>query len=189
MPKKIKYVEIEVAKIDRQKYAVVPLHEYEAFVREHRLKRACFRPRPSKIDQNPELAAFLADVLGTKPMPEVMADCVAKFGAENVPTINRIYAHWQKLRRQAILDGEKRSMLGSFSLDRLGPHASKIERNPELAAHLANILGTKPIDEVMADCLAKFGASNVPSKSAVYNHWQKLRRQAAEIAGKESDYE
>ncbi len=189
MPKKIKYVEIEVAKIDRQKYAVVPLREYEAFVREHRLKRACVRPRPSKIDQNPELAAFLAEILGTKPMPEVIADCHARFGAENVPTMNRIYAHWQKLRRQAILDGEERSTLGAFPADRLRPHASKIERSPELAALLAAILGTKPIDDVMTECLAKFGASNVPSKSAVYHHWQKLRQQAAETARKESDHE
>jgi IS30 family transposase len=176
MAKKVKFVEIQVAKIDRQKFAVVPLHEYEAFVREHRLKKAHRRPRPSKIDQNPELAAFLAKVLGTKLMPEIMADCCSKFGAENVPAMSKIYAYWAKLRRQTILDEGSTGRIAAFPADRLKPHASKIERNPELATFLATTLGTKPLDDVMTDCLVKFGAVGTPSKSAVYRHWQKLRR-------------
>ncbi|MCX8995517.1 hypothetical protein NOF55_00160 [Rhizobiaceae bacterium BDR2-2] len=189
MPKKIRYFDIQVAKIDRQKYAVVPLHEYEAFVRENRLRKAQRRPRPTKINANPEIAAFLASVLGTMPVDEIFFQCRIRFGEENAPSVKRIYAHWARLRRQAALNDEQAMTNRALFGGAFGPHASAVDKNPALAEFLATTLGTKHIDDVIAECQARFGAENVPSKSAIYRHWTKLRQRPTRTVTMENEHE
>lgn len=103
MPKQIKFVEIQVTKIDRQKYAVVPLKEYQAFVRTKLLKKAHQRPRPSFIDERPEVAAFFTNRREAKNADAIIEECQQRFGSDNTPSRSALYRFWQKLRSKEVL--------------------------------------------------------------------------------------
>ena len=103
MSKKIKFVEIQVAKIDREKYAVIPLKEYQAFVRTKLLKKAHQRPRPSFIDERPEVAAFFTERREAKNADTVIEECRQRFGSDNTPSRSALYRFWQKLRSKEVL--------------------------------------------------------------------------------------
>lgn len=103
MSKTIKFIEIQVAKIDRQKYAVVPLKEYQTFVRAKLLKKVQQRPRPSFIDARPEVAAFFTERREAKNADVVIEECRKRFGPNNTPSRSAAYRFWQKLRSKEVL--------------------------------------------------------------------------------------
>ncbi len=56
---------------------------------------------------------------------------------------------------------------------------SQIERDPEIATFIAMRLGRLPIEVILKQCRRQFGKGLVPSRSATYRYWQKLRREAS----------
>lgn len=55
------------------------------------------------------------------------------------------------------------------------PSKSPIDRDPEVAAYLADRFGVEPVEVIRAGCLSQFGPKRTPSKSAVYRYWARLR--------------
>lgn len=52
---------------------------------------------------------------------------------------------------------------------------SRIDRDPELAAYVANRLGRAEVKTIRAECIERFGADRTPSRSALYRYWDRLR--------------
>jgi hypothetical protein len=53
----------------------------------------------SRIDRDPEVAAFLLDCLGRKLLKETYAACLERFGAERTPGASTISRYWGKFPR------------------------------------------------------------------------------------------
>ena len=51
---------------------------------------------------------------------------------------------------------------------------SPIERDSEVAAFIADGLGTCTLHDLRTAVLARFGAARTPSKSAIHRYWQRL---------------
>ncbi|NRF09402.1 hypothetical protein [Agrobacterium pusense] len=60
------------------------------------------------------------------------------------------------------------------------PRRGMIDRNPQVAVFLAENFGTKPVDTILHECEARFGAACTPSKSAAYRYWDALKDNAPE---------
>lgn len=103
MTTKIKYVEIPITQVNREKFALVPLRAYEEFVRANLLKRAHKRPRPGFVEQRPKVAAFLNEHRNTKSLQSLLAECRSRFGDEDTPTQSSAYRYLQRLRKQDAL--------------------------------------------------------------------------------------
>lgn len=103
MSKQIKYVEVQVATIDHRKYAIVPLPEYEEYVRTTLLRKKHMRPRPLFIDERPEVAAFFAENINKKSAAALITECRNRFGTENTPTAAVVYRYWKRLREHVAL--------------------------------------------------------------------------------------
>lgn len=93
-----------MAKIDGQKYAVVPLDEYKAFLKASLNKSKHTRPRPTFIMQRPDVADFFREKFGTQSLVATVAECREKFGEENTPTMSAAHRHWQKLRKEKLVE-------------------------------------------------------------------------------------
>lgn len=59
------------------------------------------------------------------------------------------------------------------------PGRSLIERNPEIAAFLAESFGIIAVEEILKICRQRFGAVLTPSRSAAYRYWDRLRKSSA----------
>ncbi len=59
------------------------------------------------------------------------------------------------------------------------PPRSPIERDTEVADFLRMILPTRTYSDAVAECLARFGPSRTPSRSAVHKYAERLARKAA----------
>jgi hypothetical protein len=59
------------------------------------------------------------------------------------------------------------------------PPKSPIDRDPELAAFIADRLGMAKLAEIRSACVAEFGPDRTPSRSAIARYWLRLRQQRA----------
>lgn len=53
---------------------------------------------------------------------------------------------------------------------------SRVERDPEVAAFLAECLGTRLLKDTYALCVERFGQDRTPGKSTIGRFWQRLGR-------------
>lgn len=53
---------------------------------------------------------------------------------------------------------------------------SRVERDPEVAAFLAECLGTRLLKDTYASCLERFGAERTPGKTTIQRFWKRLGR-------------
>ena len=85
----------------------IPVEHYASLL-EDRRKLAEFglnnsqliRPSRSMVQRDPEVAIFLANGLGLKPVPMLLKDCKKKFGKARTPSQQSIYRYWQAIRRR-----------------------------------------------------------------------------------------
>ncbi|BBF92903.1 hypothetical protein [Blastochloris tepida] len=64
-----------------------------------RLFQEAFQPRSkASIDQDPEVAAFIASRLGKVFLREVLAECRERFGVSRTPSRSAAQRYWLRLR-------------------------------------------------------------------------------------------
>lgn len=96
-----------------------------------------------------------------------------------------LYAELLDCRRQlaeikAVRVGELKAVRRVFN----APPRSRIGRDPEVAAFVAERLGKSTVPDIERACLARFGKRRAPNHSAISRYHDLLRRQAAwEAAG------
>lgn len=55
---------------------------------------------------------------------------------------------------------------------------SRVERDPEVAAFLAECLGTRLLKDAHALCRDRFGEARTPGKSTIQRYWKRLGRRS-----------
>ncbi len=65
---------------------------------------------------------------------------------------------------------------GISDLRRTADLRSRIERDPEVAAFLAECLGTRLLKDTYASCLERFGPGRTPGKTTIQRFWKRLGR-------------
>lgn len=109
-----------------------------------------------------------ASAPGGEPPPFPIAATVADVAVVTIPLTE--YADLLKCRRVA-----NTNALAAFAL----PPRSRIEADPEIASLLRERLGKIAVSSIIAECLERFGARRTPSRTAVYDFWQRLRRRGS----------
>jgi hypothetical protein len=66
------------------------------------------KPSRSSINRDPEVAVFLANGFGLKPVASLLKECKKRFGAARTPSQNSAYRYWESLR---INERSKRSKI------------------------------------------------------------------------------
>ena len=61
-----------------------------------------FRPRRSMIERNPDVALFLAQNFGMKPVRVILQDCRRRFGRKRTPSLKSAYRYWERVRKEAL---------------------------------------------------------------------------------------
>ena len=109
-----------------------------------------------------------------------MASRAALMGGSPVPELCRRRHKADPLPASSGRHGNRRSYtsLGTSSLQSLqartavkgyiGKTRSRIARDPELAAFIVALAGSKLLKEITAECVAKFGRDRAPSRSAIH---------------------
>lgn len=114
MVQKKRFIEIRVTEIDRQKFAVVPLNDYKAYLKATLMKPKHVRPRPSFLDKRPDVAAFFRDNLDRQSLLATRDECAKRFGEKNTPSRAVAYRYWQKLRKERAVDASI-NLVGDFA--------------------------------------------------------------------------
>ena len=63
-----------------------------------------WRRRPGRLslfDQNPEVAAFVRQRLGTMPITKIAEEVLAEYGPERAPRKTAIWRYWRRLEEEA----------------------------------------------------------------------------------------
>ena len=81
--------------------------------------------------------------------------------ANDVVTISM--AEYQELKA-ASFELQARATVKGF----VGKTRSRIARDPELAAFIVALAGSKLLKEITAECVVKFGRDRAPSRSAIH---------------------
>lgn len=96
---------VETRTINKLEFALVPvaqyieLLEYKRLWEAHGIRKIHIERRPrSPIDQNPELASFLAGRVNKMALADALAECQAEFGVEHTPSRSALQRYWSRLR-------------------------------------------------------------------------------------------
>ena len=76
-----------------------------------------------------------------------------------------------------LLDCQRRLAAASIPAARFAADPrSRVERDPEVAAFLAECLGVRLLKETHALCRERFGLDRTPGKSTIQRYWTRLGR-------------
>ena len=104
-----------MATIEGVEVVTIPLADYKALLSARRIasehaldKMQLSVPRRGVIERNPEVAVFLAQRFGLKPVKVILRECKRRFGSARTPSKSVAYRYWLSLRK----GGEKSSETG-----------------------------------------------------------------------------
>ena len=66
------------------------------------------KPSRSSINRDPEVAIFLANGFGLKPVASLLKECKKRFGTARTPSLKAAYRYWESIR---INERSKRSKI------------------------------------------------------------------------------
>ena len=100
--------EVERITVSGVDLVMIPAAEYAALLEaKARLSEISFNhqqlstPRKGVIDRNPEVAVFLAQRFGLRPMGALLRECKRTYGAKRTPSRSAAYRYWERLRIEA----------------------------------------------------------------------------------------
>ncbi len=116
----------------------------------------------------------------TKQKAERSAAADASAASSIVSTIAGIQVVTIPLAEYAeLLDCRRRVGVQSDAARRLAvPPRSPIEKDAEVAAFFIERLGQADMLTILTECRKRFGSERTPSRTAAYDFWQRMRRQA-----------
>lgn len=100
MPEHRKVADIEVVTIPLSEYADLLRCRVELAKQNVHLQRL-ERPGRSPIEQDPEVAVFIAERLGQITIKQIRSACERTFGIARTPARSSVHRYWQRLRKNA----------------------------------------------------------------------------------------